>query len=170
MPDMSRLDALLVSCLDAVESYWVTDHRTSTYSSEDAPSPKSTPTTPSVQDMAKSFRRSSSIRSSFDQRDSIPDAMAQRPEEPITFEAALNLPLRPLETIKDEDISLKPGSHMSPPQPRLNTNRGLRGSTQRPAPIYSLFPPASPPPTKSLPPIPPVRSPLRPGPSGLSTS
>lgn len=115
-----------------------------------------------------SFRQSS--LQDWEARDSANRAMEQsynsnHPNDPRSSHS----PHSPQRTIDSEDrLDKAPKSgrysfkneDLRPPPLRLN-QRNLVGN-KRPAPIYSLFPPISPPPVKALPPVPPVRSSKRP--------
>lgn len=152
---VARLDAVLAHCLDEVENY-VAAVESSPAATPDSPAAvDQVPPTPSVHTMMTSFRRRSS--------DSI-DRSGMRPYSATSSELhsiSENSAHSQHGAVQDESMSDGPGQgpRRLKPSPLQLTVKSLSGSDVRPAQGYSLFP--SPPPTKSLPPIPPPKSPYR---------
>lgn len=147
-PAYSKTELLLVACLDEVERY-IEGERLSDYLAEPSP-----PTTPSLQEMVQSLRDTSLNITA-------PRLQVARPSA-LTHQRSAPQPSS-LQTIQDEDYyfekrNMKHQTLQSPISPL--TKRDSVADYPSP-PTYSLFPPASPPPTKALPPIPPIKSPHR---------
>lgn len=160
---VARLDAVLAHCLDEVENY-VAVVESSPAATPDGPAAvdQITPPTPSVQTMMTSFRRRSS--DSIDRADMRPYSSTSSELQSISEHSAHSH----LGSLPDEHQSDGPGqgSRRMKPSPLQLTVKSMSATDVRPSQGYSLFP--SPPPTKSLPPIPPPKSPHRR--KGLSTS
>lgn len=152
---VARLDALLAHCLDEVDNY-VAAVESSPAATPDSPAAlDQAPPTPSLHTMMTSFRRRSS--DSIDRADMRPYSATSSELHSISENSAHSQPA----DLHDDSLSdgLSQGSRRLKPSPLQLTVKSLSGSDVRPSHGYSLFP--SPPPTKSLPPIPPPKSPYR---------
>jgi hypothetical protein len=151
---VARLDAVLAHCLDQVENY------IAAVDSSPATIPDATTTvdqqaqTPSVDTMMTSFRRMSTDSSRSDMR---PYSATSSELQSISETSAQSQH----GTSQDDSFSdsFSQGPRGLKPTPLQLTVKTLSGPDVRPSQGYSLFP--SPPPTKSLPPIPPPKSPHR---------
>lgn len=154
---VARLDAVLAHCLDEVENY-VAATESSPSATPITPTAveQFPPPTPSVHTMMTSFRRMSS--DSSDRGDTRPYSATSSELQSISEASAHSHS----GTVPDESQSdaSGQGSRRLKPSPLQLTVKSLSVTDVRPAQGgYSLFP--SPPPTKSLPPIPPPKSPHR---------
>ncbi|KAK7740326.1 hypothetical protein SLS63_001528 [Diaporthe eres] len=153
---VTRLDAVLAHCLDEVENY-VAAVESLPAATPDTPTAvdQPLPPTPSVHTMMTNFRRRSS--DSIDRADMRPYSATSSELQSISETSTHSQP----GAVPDE--SLSDGSGHGPrrmkPSPLQLTVKSMSVTDVRPSQGYSLFP--SPPPTKSLPPIPPPKSPYR---------
>lgn len=167
----STLRTVIVDCLDAVEEY-VNSTKTRAGDPEASPFPSPmSPTSPSsIQEMMLAFRRSSAH--SIETEDSAVYA-TDEPDDQVGSDTTYHSSKRPMDDLDDgahfssgnpdrmifERTSLKPA-----PLKLSRTRSKSKSRRDSPSPPkYSLFPPASPPPAKALPPIPSLKS----GPKGL---
>ncbi|KAH8778576.1 hypothetical protein F5883DRAFT_639074 [Diaporthe sp. PMI_573] len=148
---VARLDAVLAHCLDEVENYVATVESSPAATPDTPAAVDQLPPTPSVHTMMTSFRRMSSDSSRSDMR---PYSATSSELHSISETSAHS---------QHQEDSLSDGFSQGPrrlkPSPLQLTVKSLSGSDVRPSQGYSLFP--SPPPTKSLPPLPPPKSPYR---------
>lgn len=166
-PELTQLDAMLVDCLEALESL-VTgggnvvagccDHDTSASHSHE----------PLIHKIITSFENPS-LQSSRS-KDPVLHAVA-RSEHRLTPDTLAASPLRAVDDDDDDDMFREPtmqgGSPRSPNSREHQKKKRMRGSLPSPNPLLS--PPSYPPPARALPPIPPPKSPRRPR-STLSTT
>lgn len=153
---VTRLDAVLAHCLDEVENY-VAAVDSSPAATPDSPAAvdQPPPPTPSVHTMMSNFRRRSS--DSIDRAEMRPYSATSSELQSISETSAHSHP----GAVPDESLSdgPGPGPRRLKPSPLQLTVKSMSVTDVRPSQGYSLFP--SPPPTKSLPPIPPPKSPYR---------
>ncbi|POS71952.1 hypothetical protein DHEL01_v209650 [Diaporthe helianthi] len=152
---VARLDALLAHCLDEVENYVAAVESSPAATPETPGAGDHAPPTPSVHAMMSSFRRKSS--DSIDRADMRPYSATSSELHSISENSAHSQP----GDLRDDSLSdgLSQGPRRLKPSPLQLTVKTFVGPDARASPGYSLFP--SPPPTKSLPPIPPPKSPYR---------
>lgn len=157
----SPLYASLVSFLDAIEVYisqvGISVDSSSTVSVSQL--------SPPIQDMMRSFRRSS--LQDWETRDSAIYAMEDSDglkivdtnSPPHSPRNAVEGEIQPGHFVSKPDQTSFDSHDLRPPPLQIRPRNPKRES--RSSPIYTLFPPASPPPARALPPVPPPKSPRR---------